>query len=315
MQGAALSSVDAAEVDADTFHADYVLTGRPCVLLGTQRGWKAERAWQPGALVERCCTASEHCRADTRSECHWRIGDDPQHTVDLRDYVLACEDGDAPDECIFDSTWPQRLSADYTPPAALAHDLFSLTDGAPPHAWMIIGGRGSGTRLHTDPLATCAWNALVLGVKRWAFFPPRAVAATEAEAEAEAQLDASAALRPRDWFLSFLPRALSSTWAGPRPLLHDQCATETVFVPEGWRHVVLNAAPLCLAVTHNVAAPSSLPRLLPLAAECAPRWTTRLCEQLRVPTPSLGPARHAPRAADGSGAGPEVDTAAAEARA
>ena len=47
MQGAALSSVDAAEVDADTFHADYVLTGRPCVLLGTQRGWKAERAWQP----------------------------------------------------------------------------------------------------------------------------------------------------------------------------------------------------------------------------------------------------------------------------
>ena len=41
------------------------------------------------------------------------------------------------------------------------------------------------------------------------------------------------------------------------------------------RHAVLNTA-LSVAITHNVAAPSAVPRMLPLAAELAPAFAARV---------------------------------------
>ena len=50
---------------------------------------------------------------------------------------------------------------------------------------------------------------------------------------------------------------------------------ETVFVPEGFRHAVLNEE-LAVAVTHNVAPPSAVERMLPLAADVCPAFAQRV---------------------------------------
>ena len=107
------------------------------------------------------------------------------------------------------------------------------------------------------------YKVVVVGRKRWALFPP---AAAGDASDDEKLLAASARLGAAEFFDAFVPLTLEPSWRGPRPLLLTQHAGETVFVPEGFRHAVLNEE-LAVAVTHNVAPPSAVERMLPLAAE------------------------------------------------
>ncbi|KAI8476748.1 MAG: hypothetical protein J3K34DRAFT_453134 [Monoraphidium minutum] len=153
---------------------------------------------------------------------------------------------------IFDGTFadPSRASApmaaDYSPPGLFSEDLFHLAGEKrrPPYRWVVIGPARSGTGLHVDPLATNAWNALLAGHKRWALFPPGTHKQTVLPREPGLGREAIC------WFTRVFPRTQAPGWPTARPVTCIQRPGETMFVPHGWLHAVLNLD-LTIAVTHN----------------------------------------------------------------
>ena len=74
------------------------------------------------------------------------------------------------------------LGSAYEVPAPFREDLFDLLScpGAPApvnnvlrpdHKWLLAGPARAGTALHQDPVGS-AWNAVVIGAKRWVAVPP-----------------------------------------------------------------------------------------------------------------------------------------------
>ena len=186
---------------------------------------------------------------------------------------------------IFDSSFDDQqqtssLLADYCVPKYFREDLFSLVGERrrPPYRWFLVGPKRSGTCIHIDPLATSAWNTLIHGEKRWVLFPPetpRIVAKAKEFCRDDEDDEAS------DYFGRMLPRLKRAygvmgvggevdnnsscesrsrgddmpgwTLPGGAPLRcieFIQRPGETVFVPGGWWHGVLNTAD-SVAITQN----------------------------------------------------------------
>jgi len=162
---------------------------------------------------------------------------------------------------------------EYTIPKCFSSDIFSsitiekkktektknYEEARPPWRWILIGPERSGTGLHVDPLWTNAWVTVIQGKKRWMLFPPdtprEKIGMTDDEMDecdtnnttVPVQLESSV------WFRDYYDLVTSNEWPEQwRPVEVLQEPGETVFVPSGWPHLVLNLE-LTVAVTHNYA--------------------------------------------------------------
>ncbi|KAI9090442.1 bifunctional arginine demethylase and lysyl-hydroxylase PSR-like protein [Phlyctochytrium arcticum] len=145
---------------------------------------------------------------------------------------------------------PARLLEDFEVPKYFRDDFFQICGEKqrPPYRWLVAGPARSGTGIHTDPLGTSAWNALLWGHKRWVLFPP-----TTPKKMIDPKLSDYEAIT---WFAQVYP-TLQRAGANGISLAESlgmmefqQGPGEIVFIPGGWHHIVINCD-FTIAITQN----------------------------------------------------------------
>ncbi|CAG9467454.1 unnamed protein product [Pedinophyceae sp. YPF-701] len=186
---------------------------------------------------------------------------------------------------VFEGSFHERegvreLTKDYSVPDLFNEDLLKFVGEGrrPPYRWIVIGPPRSGTSIHVDPLATNAWNALLSGHKRWALFPPD----TPVELIKPVGVEKEAA----SWFAKVYPRTQARDWPTHRPIEVLQRPGETIFVPWGWWHVVMNLD-MTVAVTQNYTASSNFPWTWRHAHRSRPKMAAKWLRLLRKHRPDL----------------------------
>ena len=204
--------------------------------------------------------------------------DDDDYAVTMRidEYLEYAESqrDDAPlylfDDAALDLPELSSLADAYTTPSCFPFDfLAALGPERPPHRWLLIGAARAGTALHVDPHATAAFNTLVSGTKRWLLFPPSTDPSVLFSERARQGLEAS------EWLhecYPALPREIPGFDLVQRP-------GETMFVPDGWWHMVVNLE-TTIAVTHNFVGPHNFraahAALHAETPELAAKWIERM---------------------------------------
>jgi len=276
---------------ATKFAVEFEQGNIPAKIMGATNDWKCMylngRKWTFENLLKRY------------GNIYWRFSDTHGEMMALSTYAkyISNAEGifdDSPlgiyDSEFGDSDSPTSdLLEEYSVPQCFSPDIFDLTiaeeesgQSRPPFRWILIGPERSGTGLHVDPLWTNAWVTVIEGKKRWLLFPPTT------PKEDIGMRDDMPQINSATWFHSYYDLVTSEEWPLEyKPVEVLQYPGETVFVPNGWPHIVLNLE-RTIAVTHNYASEyGPFERMWREVAQDEPEFAERWIEQLKTQRPDL----------------------------
>jgi histone arginine demethylase JMJD6 len=265
----------------------------PCIISDIPRAenWTATEKWD----LKKILRLHESDYVDmSLGDRYFKVGeDDDGYKVKVRfRYFLKYlkENKDDSPLYVFDSNYDNDkvskvLLEEYKVPSYFPEDLFSLVGEKrrPPYRWFLVGPQRSGTCLHIDPLGTSAWNTVIDGRKRWVLFPPGTAKAVAKGLDVIRKGEDDEAV---NYFVDLLPRIREKHGHELKIIEFTQYPGDTVFVPGGWWHAVLNLDDT-IAITQNFCSSRNFDRVWVRTRGGRKKMAVKWLRMLREQYPTL----------------------------